>query len=199
MHITRRNFLALSGVTAGVGILQIDSPSLAEELNTEGTSQNGWKYIHDSQFFRVEGSSVSVSLAVGMPSLILTYIIRRWNYEIETLSEKSVRYTYGELASDNYYHTNFNSGTAIYINEAKYPKGVDQAFYPEQLAVIRNIIEQLNGAVTWGGDFEVPEPGYFQLAYGPDSIELEQISLKIESLFSPDSAENIGNLADYSS
>lgn len=147
----------------------------------------------------IEGSITPVSLADGMPINVLSYVIRRWNYEIETLEKDSVRSFVRFSNLPMGYVDNFCSGTAVYINERKYPLGSYDAFFPAELAIIRDILSELGGAVTWGGDYAIPAPGLFEVAYGPSSVVVEQASIKTSKTFMPTSTENIGKLSslDY--
>lgn len=192
MKINRRSFL-VAPFLASSALLLSSTPALADRPSH--VSDNGWPILDHADSFKVEGCDTTVALAAGMPQNVLSYIIRRWNYEIETLQKDSVwSFRYDSQTSESF-NSNFASGTAIYINEHKYPVGSYDTFYPQELAVIENIIEELQGAVVWGGAFDIPVPGLFQIAYGPDSETVEQASVKAIRLSSNNKPQSIGVLS----
>lgn len=128
---------------------------------------NGWPVLDAGTPCRIEGSNQSVSLANGDAATILLYVARRFNYEIDTLRDGEITGHTADRAIEQPYESNYLSGTAIAIRPALYPAGAGGLLYPNELAVIRDILKKLGGAVVWGGDEEIPKESHFQIAYTP--------------------------------
>ena len=169
-ELSRRRFLGTTTATIGA----IGLPSLlATEAEAAGRvwrgakSANGWPVLDQARTFRVEGSSQSVALAGGDVATVLLHVARRFNYEIDTLREGDLAgfSTNPKIAQP--YESNYLSGTAIALRPAGYPAGASGLFFPLELTVIRDILAELDGAVSWGGDEKVAKESHFQIAVPP--------------------------------
>lgn len=122
----------------------------------------------------VEGAGVSVFLRAGAAAAVLTYVARRFHYEIRALEHGIVGFRPwstvqpGDAASA--------AGIALEIDPTGYPAGVAQAFFPRELDIIRDILGECDGVVAWGGDrAAAPSEGRFELVVGPDDPVLGQV------------------------
>jgi hypothetical protein len=93
----------------------------------------------------------------GDAALLLTYVARRFHYEIDQLRAGDLTGFTPTVAAGPAYETNHRSGTALAIRPHAYPSGVRGGFYPQELVVIRDILAELAGTVAWGGDFDQPK------------------------------------------
>lgn len=169
--LSRRFFL--SGAFAATGGLLLPlAPANATPKNAKewpgARSANGWPILPDCKTFPVEGSNESVAVAEGDPAALLLHVARRFNYEIDALRSREIAGHTTSRTVDQPYESNYLSGTAIAIRPALYPAGASGLLYPNELAVIRDIIAELDGAVSWGGDELIPKESHFQLALAPN-------------------------------
>src|SRR4051812_17396538 len=87
-------------------------------------SANGWPLLKEANWHTVEGSGQQVRLADGAPALLLTYVARRFHYEIDQLRDGDLHgYAPGAPAEADY-ESNYMSGTALTIRPQAYPLGV---------------------------------------------------------------------------
>jgi hypothetical protein len=167
---TRRSFLGATVAASGAMMFPVNAALAAPEQKavwSPAQTANGWPVLAAGTTFRVEGSSQSVSLADGDSATVLLYVARRFSYEIGTLRDGEITGHSADRAIPQPYESNYLSGTAIAIRPALYPAGAKGLFYPNELAVIRDILARLGGAVVWGGDEDAPKESHFQIAYAP--------------------------------
>src|SRR3954453_2836889 len=173
--MSRRRFLAAAAVTGSAVITGMTmSPRAAASVapSTGGSwhgreSANGWPLLDQAHWHALEGSGQKVALADGDAALILTYVARRFHYEIDELRPGDL---YGHMTSgdvEESYESNYLSGSALAIRPQAYPAGVTGGLYAAELVVVRDILAELDGAVTWGGAFSRPKESHFELAYPP--------------------------------
>ncbi|WP_237224752.1 hypothetical protein [Rothia nasisuis] len=187
MIVDRRTFLTIPPISIFLNLGFDSSFALDKDIIT---SDNGWPLLTAAKELQVEGCGAHVTLAEGMPSNILSYVLRKWNYEVEPLEHGEI-ISFSSYDGDlNSYNNNYLSGTAIYIQKDKFPPGSLDSLYPNQISAIRNIISKLGDSVIWGGDFLVPEPGYFQIKGGPDSLIVEKASIDTSKLLLTDKNYN---------
>ncbi|MEU3186901.1 M15 family metallopeptidase [Streptomyces sp. NPDC006923] len=131
----------------------------------------------------VPGASFDVDVSIGDVETVLVHVVRRFNYEIDTLRPGDVVgfRPFGKVKKGLEYQTNHSSGTAIDIRPDWYPVGVAGGFYPQELAVIRDILAECEGVVTWGGDFPTPDESHFQIDVPPSSDRLKLLAAKIRN------------------
>ncbi|MEV2248454.1 hypothetical protein [Streptomyces sp. NPDC049970] len=143
------------------------------------TSANGWPVLDEAELFTVEGSGRSVRLAGGDAAVILLHVARRFHYEIDELREDDVTGHSTTRKALQDYESNYLSGTALAIRPLAYPVGVKGGLYPHELVVVRDILAELDGAVTWGGDLATPKESHFELAYKPGHPKVKGVARKI--------------------
>lgn len=155
-------------------------------------TSNGWPVLDAGTSCRIEGSNQSVSLADGDAATILLYVVRRFNYEIDTLRDGEITGHTADRAIAQPYESNYLSGTAIAIRPALYPAGAGGLLYPNELAVIRNILAKLEGVVAWGGDEAQPKESHFQIAYEPGHSAIKSMALNIREWDAAPGGEGAG-------
>ncbi|MEU9890841.1 M15 family metallopeptidase [Sphaerisporangium sp. NPDC051011] len=165
-----------------------DSVSKAQRAFAEivpgGTSPNGWLIntaanSGGSVWTRpVPGTGFEIDVAIGDVEVILVHIVRRFHYEIDTLRPGEV-IGFKSPATVKRRELNHASGTAIDIRPGHYPPDVRNGFYPHELAVIRDILTQCEGAVKWGGDFSSPDEAHFEIGVPPTDKRVRKVAQKI--------------------
>ncbi|TYK50753.1 M15 family metallopeptidase [Actinomadura decatromicini] len=129
---------------------------------------------------KVPGSDVSVALRIGDAAIVLTHVIRRFHYEIDTLENGDVvGFKPPRLLFEHGWESNHSSGTAIDIRPGWYPDGAKGGFFPHELVTIRDILADCEGAVKWGGDFATPAESHFQIDVRPDDALLRKVADKL--------------------
>ncbi|WP_152978093.1 hypothetical protein [Curtobacterium sp. S6] len=155
-------------------------------------STNGWPIIDSPPSVAVEGSSHEIRVAEGMPAALLTYVARRYHYEIHELEAGDlVSHTADRMISDSF-ESNYLSGTAISIRAKQHPVGAQDTYFVRELRVIEDILRELDGAVVWGGHFTNPAPAHFEIAQSPASRTVEKAAIDAAAKTSPWKAGNIG-------
>lgn len=124
---------------------------------------------------QVSGTPVSVALRDGAPRTLLEYVIRRFHYEVAELSENKVTGFVAEAPRRGVW-SNQASGTAVRLLPGHYPIGADDGLFKHQVRVVRDILEQCDGQVAWGGDLRPPCEGYFYVKSKPDNERLLRAS-----------------------
>jgi hypothetical protein len=176
--LTRRLFLGSAVAAAGALTL----PTVAAAAGgtwTGSTSANGWPVLARANSFRIEGSTRSVRLADGDAATILLHVARRFNYEISTLRDGDVLGHTTDRHIAQPYESNYLSGTAIAIRPICYPVGASGLLYPAELTVVRDILAELDGTVSWGGDEKVAKESHFQIALPPGSTKIQAMARRI--------------------
>jgi hypothetical protein len=178
--ISRRRLLTATAAVTGAAVA---APLLAAgpaQAAVAGPSANGWPELPQAPWQPVEGSGLQVQLADGAAALLLTYVARRFHYEIDQLRAGDLTGFTPTVAAGPAYETNYRSGTALAIRPHAYPFGVRGGFYPQELVVIRDILAELAGTVAWGGDFDQPKESHFEIAYRPGHPSLDAAVRRID-------------------
>lgn len=125
------------------------------------------------------GSAASAALHVGDVSAVLGHVVRRWNYEIDTLAAGEVA---GWRASPSGGpEGNHASGTAVDIRPGWYPPGAAGGLFPHELAVVRDILRECRGVVAWGGDAAQPHESHFEIAVPPGDARLAALAAALRT------------------
>lgn len=180
--LTRRFFLSGALAATGAALLPLAPGYAAPEKAKDWTgskSANGWPIVPHAKVFRIEGSNESVAIAEGDPAALLLHVARRFNYEIDTIRTGELVGHITDRSVSQPYESNYLSGTAIALRPSLYPAGAHGLLYPQELAVVRDIIAELGGAVSWGGDEEVPKESHFQLALPPNHPLLKSTAQRV--------------------
>lgn len=150
-------------------------------------SANGWEMqkgtdIGGAIWTRpVAGTEFSVAVHIGDVEVVLLHVIRRFHYEIDTLRAGEVVGFRPPGRTLTGYQTNHASGTAIDIRPGWYPAGSKGNFAGYELAVIRDILTDCKGVITWGGDLHKPDEAHFQINIPPTDQRLTKLADKIRN------------------
>src|SRR5690606_2612587 len=115
------------------------------------TSQNGWPVINSS------GKLKEFPYITGRvyPSAyrIFRYLCEEFDARVEDIDAAQSRgWAVRDIRGSDQV-SNHASGTAIDLNATKHPWGAEGTFDAAQIAEIRKILTELEGAVRWGGDY----------------------------------------------
>lgn len=66
--------------------------------------------------------------------------------------------------------SNHASGTAIDLNATIHPLGSTGTFSDEQIARLRDLLDELAPVLAWGGDFERPDEMHFEIVGTPEQV-----------------------------
>ncbi|WP_326696438.1 hypothetical protein OG909_03320 [Streptomyces sp. NBC_01754] len=190
--LSRRRVLGAAGSLAGaaaLGLLDIAPAGAADPGGTDqaattwrgGRSANGWKILDEAASHTIEGSGRSVRLAGGDAATLLLHVARRFHYEIDQLRKEDVTGHTTSRGIRQPHESNYLSGTAIAIRSYAYPLGVRGGLYPHELAVVRDILAELDGVVTWGGDLVPPQESHFDIALGPTHPKVRGVARKLRT------------------
>lgn len=193
--LTRRFFLSGALAATGAALLPLAPADAAPDKAKDWTgskSANGWPILAQANVYRVEGSNESIAIADGDPAALLLHVARRFNYEIDTIRSGELLGHGTNRSVSQPYESNYLSGTAIALRPALYPTGASGLLYPHELAVVRDIIAELGGAVSWGGDEEVPKESHFQLALAPDHPLLKNTAQRVRKSETTSRSKGVG-------
>lgn len=142
-------------------------------------SQNGYLAGDRSVIvtMTVPGTNVRIPVRRGPCGDLLMWAAARWHREVEPLVEGTCwGYAFREIRGSSTELSNHASGTAIDLNAPKHPLGVpaSKTYTTAQLAAIRQILNDAQGAIRWGGDYDQPAHGGV-LNSRPDSMHLELV------------------------
>lgn len=76
--------------------------------------------------------------------------------------------------------TDYASGTAVAIRPDAYPPDATGVLFPHQVAVVRDILKECEGVVSWGGRLRRPHAAHFQIAVRPGDPRLRRLALRID-------------------
>jgi hypothetical protein len=152
---------------------------------TGQTSANGWEMqkgadIGGAIWTRpVAGTECSVAVHIGDVEVVLVHVIRRFHYEIGTVRAGEVVGFLPPGRTLTGYRTNHASGTAVDIRPGWYPVGTKGNFTGYELTVVRDILADCAGVVTWGGDFRRADEAHFQIDVPPGDQRLTELADRI--------------------
>lgn len=126
----------------------------------------------------VPGTSVRLPVRKGPAGDLLIWAAARWHREVEPLTpgwnwgfaERTIRGSATVLS-------NHASGTAIDLNAPKHPLGVPASrnFTPAQIDRVHRIIDDAQGCLRWGGDYDNPARGGVK-GSRPDPMHIEVVA-----------------------
>ncbi|GAA2977255.1 hypothetical protein [Streptomyces fulvorobeus] len=167
-----------------------------ERLLAGTRSANGW----DMETATDQGGSIAnrpvpgtpvtdLRVRLGAPETVLVHLVRRFHYELAELQPGEV---VGWSAPDGLRGParNLASGTAVRIRPGHCPPGTKGGYFPLELAVLRDILAELDGVVRWGGDDRAVDEALFYLAVGPDNTRLTAVAERLRA------GEGAGTLVD---
>jgi len=174
-----RRTLLLTGL-AGAVAAGISLPTAAPaSAAARTTSTNGWTVTTTGISTQpVPGTPASVALLEGDVSTVLVHVIRRFHYEVEEVARHELA-GHRPAAGLTGHTTNYASGTAVEIRPAAYPLAATGVLFPQQLAVVRDILKECGGVVAWGGQLHRPHAAHFQIAVRPGDTRLRGLAQRI--------------------
>lgn len=183
--------LAIAPIVASQDpVRAVGAPGKSRKDPHGAVSSNGWPIAKsadrgDGVWTRsVPGTRVSFASSTAGPSVLFSYLVGRFHYEICPLGEGDVigYRPPGTLVTGQ--SDNHSSGTAISILSRKYPPGVSGGFKPSSLAILRDVLRSLEGIVVWGGDFDLPDESLFQIRDSASISEVQRLSAALSAAMS---------------
>lgn len=208
VRLSRRGLLRTAAITGAAVAVVVHASGTAQAAPSVGgrvptwrdsTSLNGWPVLKQTGWHSVEGSGQRVKLADGAAAVLLTHVARRFNYEIDQLRNGEIQGHLESLILSEPYESNYLSGSAIAIRPRAYPVGVRGGLYPTELVVVRDILAELEGAVSWGGDFDRPKESHFEVAHPPGHRAVEAAVRRVLSWQNGPGGEGAGTVNAFDS
>lgn len=138
-------------------------------------SQNGYSANDRALIGRYSLPGGEVALRAGDVSVVLLWVANQWHERVEPLkwpgnwgfAERLIRGSTATLS-------NHASGTALDLNAPQHGLGTPAArsFSSAQIDTIHAILDELDGVVRWGGDYDNPARGG-RAGSRPDPMHLE--------------------------
>lgn len=195
--LSRRLLLGGFGASV-VGLSASASASASAPRSTKGQrwasarSANGWPIGGPTRTYRVEGSSLDLTLAVGAAATLLIHAARRINYELDTLWPGDLVGLSHDRNVASAERSNLLSGSAVHFRPGAFPFGTDANLFAEQIVVIEDIVAEAKGALAWGGHLAVPDQGLIYIASAPGAPPSTKAARVIEEQDSMDSSTGAG-------
>lgn len=158
-----------------------------ERLLTGARSANGW----DMEAAADRGGSIAtrpvpgtpvtdLQVRLGAPETVLVHLVSRFHYEIAELQPgEAVGWTAPKGLQGS--ARNLASGTAVRVRPGHYPPGTKGGYFPLELAVLRDILAELDGVVRWGGDDRAVDEALFYIAAGPGDTRLTAVAERLRA------------------
>lgn len=119
----------------------------------------------------------------GDVATVLRYVAEQFHKRVEPLGEGCWGYAYRQNRNANNLSCH-SSGTAIDLNAPRHPNGKAGTFTKAQVATIRRILTEVDGAVRWGGDFTgTPDEMHFEIV--ANAAALRTVARKLTTPASP--------------
>lgn len=113
-------------------------------------SQNGWTAPPPDL---ADLSWITGKVRAGDVHTVFDYLCQRFNGEVEKINRSwSWGYNYREVRGSSSL-SDHASGSAIDLNAPAHPLAASGTFSAKQTAAIQKILQDLDGAVHWGGNF----------------------------------------------
>lgn len=144
-------------------------------VSQNGLLANDRSLIHT---LTVPGTTVRLPVRKGPVGDLLVWAAARWHREVEPLipgtcwayAERTIRGSATVLS-------NHASGSAIDLNAPKHPLGVPASrnLSPAQIDRVHRIIDDAQGCLRWGGDYDNPARGGVK-GSRPDPMHIEVVA-----------------------
>ena len=147
-------------------------------------SVNGWTVISSSQLNRNPFPATKIAPIPGVlkgdVATVLHYVGYQFNKKVEKLYNPGCwGYAYKKLGTISW--SNHASGTAIDLNAPSHPWKKKGTFNTKQRLEIRKILNFLESAVTWGGDWSIAYVDEMHFEIKGSSAKIKKIANKIKS------------------
>lgn len=126
----------------------------------------------------VTGASFGVTLAVGLPYLVLGHVLARFSTEVRNLTTPDISGFHVVTTGRQRPEANHASGTAVDIMAAAYGAPAEDVFTRTELLVIDDILRECRGVVGWSRNTNA---SHFFIAARPESRGLRQVAEKVLS------------------
>jgi len=186
LHETTSRAVGRRTLIRGAGGLLIGGGLVAATATAAqaATSQNGWAAGSSSTVplatLAVGAATFPAGVRRGDVHVVLGYVARRFNSEVEALVKgwcwgHSYRPISGSTTLSNH-----SSGTAIDLNAPRHPLGTSGTFTATQRSHIRSILNSCNGVVRWGGDYSGrKDEMHFEINVRPGDPRLAALAQRI--------------------
>ncbi|MFB7091489.1 hypothetical protein [Streptomyces sp. NPDC056296] len=175
-------FLAIGGAAlwSATGTAGVATAAPAAGRWDKADSTNGWPVIEQAPEHLIEGAGgTRVSCRGDDVATVLLHLARRYHYEVHEIGPRDITGHTTDRMIGPPYESNCLSGTAITIFQPLYPAGSKGNVFPQDLATIRDILAELDGVVTWGGDQEPAKESHFQIDVAPGDATLADVAARI--------------------
>jgi peptidoglycan hydrolase-like protein with peptidoglycan-binding domain len=154
-------------------------------------SQNGWTASPDKTSIGIEspkvpGTDVDFPQGIrkGDVTTILLYVAEQFHQHVEPLVDGDCWGYFYKFIEGSTAISNHASGTAIDLNAPKHPMGKANTFNTTQVGKIREILNFLEGAVRWGGDYSTrKDEMHFEINKG--EMVVARIAAKVRAISNP--------------
>lgn len=143
-------------------------------------SQNGWSALTSSSKRLAPFRWITGKVRYRHVHQVLEHLCARFNAEVETINVAwSWGYAPRNVRGSSTVVSNHASATAIDLNAPAHPLGVRGTFSGRQVAVIRDILADLDGVIRWGGDYKNrPDEMHFEIVGTPAQVKAAAKALK---------------------
>ncbi|MBM2622796.1 hypothetical protein JIG36_45580 [Actinoplanes sp. LDG1-06] len=173
--VTRR---VLFGAAGAAGLVPFAAPARAATPWPAGAIAT----------YPIAGARATVALHRDAAAVLL-HIARRWHYEIAPLDtgEGGVTGWRADAPVEAGFESHYRSGTGIALYPRSYPLGGREKLWPHQELVVRDILLDVEGVATWGGDLTPAKAGHFHIAVPADDTTLAAVRARLDPLHQPES------------
>lgn len=146
-------------------------------------SEDGWRMVDQAECEWVSPcSGVTIQLRKGVPATVLGEFAKRFNERVEQLRDAD---TAGWTPTNDVPTSNHMAGTAMDLNWQSHPFR-KRGTYGDRLPALRQLLDEFEGCVWWGGDWQSPiDEMHFQLNYPEGDSRLEVMATKLRGGFIP--------------
>lgn len=135
-------------------------------------SQNGWPLNPPRTKRKVPGTDVYLVVADGPAGDVLMYVAEQFHNRVEKLEGgDNGGYNYRPIANTKTW-SNHASATAIDLEWNDHPQGRRGSFSRNQVKEIRDILDEVDNVVGWGGDWGTGsvDEMHFEIRRGYDAV-----------------------------
>lgn len=144
-------------------------------------SQNGYPVLdslEDCKYYKIT-TTIKVPLSPLDSGWVLANFLKRFNRKVEPLNRTDTHgYNKRKISGSDEY-SNHASGTAVDANATKHAYGRVGTFADEQVEVLRELLEDYDEVIKWGGDYRnTKDEMHFEIDKDPAAVRLVARRLK---------------------
>ena len=147
------------------------------------TTPNGWPVLTSEATGVVTVAGRDLRLRTGPARLVLVDFVRRFDARVEQIDRGELDdWGYARRAvrgSSTPVWSEHAAGTAVDLNATSHPQGVRQTFAATREKALRRLLDDFDGLVGWGGDFDTPDEMHFEIAVGPRDQALSRRAARL--------------------